>query len=272
MKLGCHCVLFGPRIASEPENILEALSKTGFEGVEMGARFIGSDRNPRIISALEANHLQLSALHVAIPMEMWESDPDKAIGAVLNAAHTIAEFPNKNLTMSGTPSEKAIEVAKAMNTAALRCKELGVSLNYHNHAAEFLVNGGAMYKALRDYAPEMKFGFDLGWVMKSGYDVYDVLEENKGRVHYVHLRDYDTRQPSEEELAQRGQHLAYLGGNISRIFPDIGDGIVDFRKLLHYLSGYLPADGWAVVEYETGEQDVSRYTRAYRLLHNMLIE
>ena len=274
MKLGCHCVLFQGRIATEPQYILNNLGKTGFSGVEMGARFIGTDKREFFTAALQEAGLELAALHVGVPMELWQESPQKAIAAVLEAADFVKDNPNKNLTMSGHACEKSIEAAKAMNEAARQCRSIGVTLNYHNHASEFLVRDAITYRALREYAPDLSFGFDLGWVQKGGFDPYDVLNDNKGRVKYVHIRDFDRQEMTGKEreefdalpAAQREAMLANLGGYISPIFPDIGDGKTDFAKLLAFLEDYLPADGWGVVEYETGPQDFERYRKAYLTL------
>lgn len=266
MKLGCHCVLFRERIATETQLVLDGMAATGFQGVEMGARFFGTERKEFLLDALQKAGIELAALHVGVPTEQWVSDPEKAIETVLDAARFIRDFPNKNLTMSGQPVEDAVTAAKNMNRAALACRELGVTLGYHNHATEFSANDAAMYKAIRDYAPDMNFAFDLGWVQKGGYDPYQVLEENKGRVAYVHLRDFggiDYLPESETPLKdQYGSHV----GDATPFFPDLGGGQTDFKKLLSYLEDYLPADGWAIVEYETGEQDFERYRKAKAFL------
>lgn len=264
MKLGCHCVLFRERIATETEVVLNELAKTGFQGVELGARFFGTERKSYLQKALHDAGIELAAIHVGVPPEVWQNAPEKAIDTVLEAARFMQDMPNQNITMSCSPGEDLIAIAKNMNRAALECKKLGVTLHYHNHAAEFL-NGGAMYLALKQHAPDLYFGFDLGWVQKGGWDIYEVLESNRGRCSYVHLRDFTEAGTLSEGKAE--EYSAYTGG-VSHEFPDIGEGTVDFHKLLTYLENYFPQNGWAVVEYETGDQDFGRYAKARAYLKN----
>ena len=146
MKLGCHCVLFRERIATETEFVLTNMAATGFQGVEMGARFFGTERKDELKAALEKAGIELAALHVGVPMDVWQNEPEKAIETVLQAARFIVDFPNKNLTLSASPCDNLEQVVAAMNKAAIACREMGVRLNYHNHAAEFNVNDAAMYK------------------------------------------------------------------------------------------------------------------------------
>ena len=265
MKLGCHCVLFRERIATETEFVLTNMAATGFQGVEMGARFFGTERKDELKAALEKAGIELAALHVGVPMDVWQNEPEKAIETVLQAARFIVDFPNKNLTMSASPCDNLEQVVAAMNKAAIACREMDVRLNYHTPAAEFNVNDAAMYKALRDHAPDICFGFDLGWIQKGGYDLYEVLEENRGRVSYVHLRDFGglSYLPADAEVKE--DYSSYVG-KATPFFPDLGGGETDFKKLLAYLKEYLPEDGWAIVEYETGEQDFDRYTKAKAFL------
>lgn len=245
MKLGCHCVLFKERIATETKSLLAEIAKTGFQGVELGIRFFGTERKDDLNAALSEAGLSLAGLHAGAPMEMWADAPGQACEIMKKAAMFLRGLPGKNLIMSGQPVQDPVRVAEGIDAAARACAELGVTLHYHNHAGEFL-DGAAMYNALRDRAPNVKFGFDLGWVQKGGFDPYRVLEDNRGRVSYVHLRDYDKPEGRE--------------------FPDLGGGGTDFSRLMPYLRDYLPEDGWAVVEYETGEEDLGRYARACEFL------
>ncbi|MDL2232274.1 sugar phosphate isomerase/epimerase [Ruminococcaceae bacterium OttesenSCG-928-L11] len=250
MKLGCHAVLFKDKIATDTQNVLNRLAQTGFQGAEMGARFFGMERQAELAAALQSAGIELSALHIGMPTAMWAENPEQARGIVRQAALFVKGIPCKNLMMSGQVCDNLPLVAKNINLAAEECLESGVVLNYHNHKGEF-DNDAEMYKILREQAPSLFFGFDLGWVRKGGYDIYRALEENQGRVGYVHVRDCGDDRESHE-------------------FPDLGSGNEDLKKLMAYLSGYLPADGWAVVEYETGEENFERYDTAYRYLQTLM--
>jgi sugar phosphate isomerase/epimerase len=259
LNLGCHAVLFGERIKTETAYVLENLAKTGFDGVEVGYRFFG-DNVAELARELKKQGLLLAGFHVGVKFAAFLNEPDKTGGFLLNIAERILEIPEavmprRNIVMSssfegfeggafeGNPRGLE-EAAERLGGIAAGLRERGVIVNYHNHAAEF--SGGALvYRMLREKAPLMNFGFDLGWVEAGGGDVKAVLKENPGRVQYVHLRD-----------------LASTGG---RDFADLGQGVSD-------LSGIIAAvkenagDGWLVAEYETGEQDFGRYKRAREYL------
>ena len=89
----------------------------------------------------------------------------------------------------------------------------------------------------------LSFALDLGWVVKTGIGALEVIEELRGRLSYVHLRDWSGSQ-----------------------FVDIGEGTTDIDGLVTALGPVLGDDGWLVVEYETGPQEMERYERAYERL------
>ncbi len=250
MKFGCHAVLFADRIRTEPLSLLQELKETGFSGVEFGARFVPLEDRTAVMEAFQKTGLEIAAIHY---MSLdWLSDPEKAIAGAVEEAKFLSAAGGKNLTMSfmAKPEDDLTVMAKNINQAAKAVKEYGVFLNYHNHNWEFQQNG-ACYRALCQYAPDLYFGFDLGWVRKGGFDPVAVLRENAGRVRYVHLRD-------------PGDDLE------SRTFPDLGEGKTDLKGQLAVLKEILPEDGWVVVEYETGEPDAKRYQKAKRYLDTLL--
>lgn len=253
MHLGCHAVLFRDRIKSETENIIKGLAETGFEGSEIGARFFGTDEKEILLKMLDKYNYQLSGMHVGVPLGDW-ANPEKREEQkrnVLAVAKFVRDMPNKNVIMSGSKLEEGTDLkaaAEAIEEAARECLKLGVKLNYHNHAWEFEDNA-KIFKALVKYAPSLYFALDLGWVYKGGFDPVEVVKQHRGRISYVHLRD-----PNE-----------------NKEFVNLGEGIFDYPKLMSLLEEVLGEDGWAIVEYEEGEQDFGRYKRAKAFLDSVLL-
>ena len=257
MKLGCHCVMFAGKLATDTEQVIGEIATTGFQGIECGSRFLSIDSRETLLGALKKNNLELAAIHFA---GNWSDDPRGTIQKVREEAKFMSMNKNPNITFSYMPTgeEDCVEMAKIFNEAAIVCKELGVSLKYHNHWAEF-ENGGRFYYALLDHAPELNFGFDLGWVKRGGFDPIQVLKEAGGRCTYVHLRDPDD-----------GPVNAEINGRKFYLFPELGKGLTDLKGQLSFLQSYLPDDGWVVVEYEGGEPDVQRYIRAKQYIDSLM--
>ena len=250
--------MFAAKLATDTKEVIGEIATTGFRGIEAGARFVALENRAPLMQALAENGLELAAIHYNYPD--WRTDPETGIKGAVEEARFMAGTANRNINMSfmPAPDEDLDAICDTFNRAARACAEYGVSLNYHNHRAEF-DNDGRFYHALLEKAPDLHFCFDLGWVWKAGFDPLKVLEEARGRCSYVHLRDPDS-----------GPDNAQINGHSFYLFPELGKGEVDLKSELDFLKGYLPEDGWVVVEYEGGEPDVQRYIRAKQYIDSIM--
>ena len=57
MKLGAHCVLFGPEIATDTDAVIGRLADVGAEGCELGERFFGVDDREKLTTVLDKYHV-----------------------------------------------------------------------------------------------------------------------------------------------------------------------------------------------------------------------
>jgi len=252
MRLGCHAVLFREKIKTDTENIIKGLSETGFEGSEIGSRFFGTEEKGLLLQILKKYNYQMSGMHVGVPLKDWANKEkrEEQKKNVLKVAEFVQDMPNKNVIMSGSDLEDGFDlkiIAEAIEEVAQGCLKLGVRLHYHNHAWEFKDNA-KIFKALVEYAPSLYFALDLGWVYAGGFDPIKIVEEHKDRISYVHLRD----------------------ANENKEFVNLGEGIFDYSKLMEVLKEVLGKDGWAVVEYEEGEQSFERYGKAKVFLDGLV--
>lgn len=246
MKLGCHAVLFKEKIKSDPDLVLAGYAALGYEGVEIGSRFYGVEDKEKLVSLLDYYHIALSAMHVGSPIVSWIDKGKENAQKTIDVASFVSTFPNKNVLMSGNREgfdrdAPFVEIAKQMEETAQRCLDLGVQLHYHNHDHEFFENG-RVFHILLEHAPSLYFGLDLGWAYVGGYDPIKALEEAKGRVSYVHLRDvYDVG---------------------VRDFPALGDGKIGMQAVLDKAEETVGKEGWGVVEFDHGESLMSRAREA----------
>lgn len=250
-------MMFAGKLATDTDEVIDSIGTTGFQGVECGSRFLSLDNREKMVNALKRNNLELAAIHF---QGQWREDPKGAINAVKAEAKFMQKNANPNITFSFMPEETDdfAALAATFNDAAKVCADMGVSLKYHNHAWEFK-NGGKFYYALLEHAPDLQFGFDLGWVKRGGFEPIEVLKEAQGRCTYVHLRDPDDG-PDNWEI---------MGRKFYR-FPELGYGKTDLKAQLAFLKTYLPENGWAIVEYEGGEPDVERYVRAKKVIDSLM--
>jgi sugar phosphate isomerase/epimerase len=263
MKFGCHAVMFGPMLATATETVFEKLSKTGFSGIEMGARFMGAKESGRIIESAEKWRLEIAAIHVPSSFSEFADKPEEVIDRVLKIAEIAKGLKNKNISMSclNKPSAEAKEpdprlkdpafvkkAAQGIGELVKRTKDMGVSLNYHNHYWEF-ENDCLLFNTLFMDVPDLNFCFDVGWVYSAGNDPIEIIERNTDRFPFIHLRDYS---------------------NEFKEFVNLGEGDLDYSRLLKTLNSNQGKCEWAIVEYEQGQPNYKRYTTARIFIENLM--
>jgi len=88
--------------------------------------------------------------------------------------------------------QKCIDFAKQAEEYALKLKEDGIDLYYHNHHIEFmkLENGKYLLDVLRENAPHMGFELDTHWIHRGGENPVEFIKKYAGSVRLLHLKDY----------------------------------------------------------------------------------
>ena len=283
MKLGGHCVLFGPAIAQDTEGTLGKLAFAGAEGCEIGERFFGTEGKETLVAALNEMHIELAGMHCnGLNLPDLLDDPEKSRQALLKTARLVADMPNKNIIATGATgdslevisarricdgavspelhcAENARTIARNLNTIARELREeYGVTIHYHNHSWEFADNG-LLWFAIADEAPDVCFALDTGWAAVSGFDPCELLTAYAGRFHYVHLRDYTAFENAGERLFS----------DVHQGFVTLGTGAMNYPRLMRCLERVLGREDWAIVEYEKGNFDQNSYLRAISYLRGI---
>lgn len=163
------------------------------------------------------NQLKINGLSCVIT----HTQPDKLLSDIKRVAKEHTVFGCNNIGLSFYPfgnEEKELKeiydtFVKTYKPVAQVLKNEGKYFMYHNHAAEFRkLDGKTVFKRLsEDFSPdELGFILDTYWIQVGGGDPSFWLENLKGRVPCIHLKD-----------CAYGQKMAVIGeGNINfdRVF------------------------------------------------------
>ena len=99
--------------------------------------------------------------------------------------------------------EKCIDFAKQAEEYALRLKEDGIDLYYHNHHMEFMkVNGEYLLDVLRQNAPHLGFELDTHWIHRGGENPVEFIKKYAGVVRLLHLKDYRIANVNMPDMSQ----------------------------------------------------------------------
>ena len=119
-------------------------------------------------------------------------------------------------------------VAENCNKAAVKAKEAGIQLAYHNHAFEFEPKEGGKCGFdifVEEFAPEMKFEVDVFWVQAGNHDPVKMIERLAGRVSQLHLKDL-----------RKGVNLPSYNGIQKDDFEELGDGMIPMESIIEAAS------------------------------------
>ena len=178
----------------------------GYDGVELAGTYgLSVSRCKEILDKLG---LALVCAHV--PMDQLEDN------GVLNAYAAAGMRYIAIPWMEAPADEEALAAAQAcIQAIALRCRERGMCLLYHNHDFEFHKIGGkyildAYYDAIP--ADLLKTELDTCWVNVGGEEPAAFVRKYRDRAPIVHLKDF---------FGSKTDHMyALIGSDAAKEAPD----------------------------------------------------
>ncbi len=187
-----------------------ALAAMGYREVEFAGLH---DHDAREVRTL-LDRLKLTAPSTHVSLEDLEQRFDTVVSNARALGHQWIVVPSLPEELKGIAGYT--EAARRLSHLAPRLKQLGFSLGYHNHDAEFARLGDGStcgYDILLEgtAAAEMKMELDLFWIRKGGADAVDYFRRHPGRFRLVHVKD----------MAADGSQV------------NVGDGLIDWPVLLH---------------------------------------
>ena len=185
----------------------------GYRAVQVSA--IGPIPDDEVVRIMTGEGLVICATHEPAPQILAE--PEAAIERVLRLGCKLTAYPfPRDINLASLESVQKL-VARLDEVGAL-FRNAGLQLGYHNHAVEFIRCGE---RTVLDYIfehtrPEnLVAELDTYWVQFGGGDVVEWCRKLRGRLPFIHLKDYvfvaETNQP---------------------VYGEIGEGNLDFPRII----------------------------------------
>lgn len=106
------------------------------------------------------------------------------------------------VSLEAASAAKAAPFAAALARFADEAAERGISLLYHNHAAEFC--GGAL-EYIMGLTPALGLELDVGWAVWAGRDPAALVRAYADRLKILHLKDVRVGRKGKERFAAVGE-------------------------------------------------------------------
>jgi len=169
----------------------------GYEAVQLTASLPESLTAEKLLELLADHGLKAVSSHESGAKIFNETD--RIIEKMLALGIRHLAYPAPHLCPTGVG--EVIDFAEKLNALALKFREHGITLAYHNHAIEFRrFEGKMMLELIYGHAPDLQGEIDTHWVQRGGADPVKWIRRLKGRMEVIHLKDYGVDTDTINEL------------------------------------------------------------------------
>lgn len=235
-RLACQNIIWDEERIAKRDYTVQAISEAGYEGIEIGARFLDLDHPGEFKAVLDAHRVHLVSIHIG-----WnpflDSKPGTERPPVTEEVERVIQFAKvtgtKFVNISGKDDDAQLKSGIAsLNQIGKTCHDNGMVLCYHNHGWEIRDDARILREIIDQTDPSLvSFCPDLGWVRKLTPDFDGILKLLSPRVRLVHFKDYVA------------DGLDCLDNE-----TEFGQGILDFDAAFRALRDHVRPDLWVIAE------------------------
>lgn len=256
LKLGVQMMMLRDFVKKHgPYECMKKLNELGFKYVEI-SQIEMSDNN--IVEFQRAfSDFGMQAFAISAPLYKNEMNPDSPFMMQnLDVFIDYAKRLNSKYIRIGMIPFSLMDdkdgikgFSRDMEKIANKLKTHGIKLYYHNHHIEFTkLDGEYILDLLLSEAPSIGYEIDVHWVHRGGRNPVSVIDELRGKVDLLHLKDYSLS-PMNIKDFDFSKYDTFINQFTSNIrFAEVGEGTLEFEEIIK--SG-IKSD----VEYYIIEQD-----------------
>jgi len=199
------------------EDTFRRLHEIGYKSIQMTAAIPETIPDEEIQSLLDRYGLKFISAHIKSGDLFSATDAVIARLKKFNIPH--AAYPNPHFSPTGVGEITGL--AERLNELALKFRDNGIILSYHNHAIEFKrFEGRLMLDLIFENAPDLQGELDTHWVHRGGGDVIKWIRKLAGRMEYMHIKDYGVN----------STNVSDIWSNVPVMLP-IGSGNLDWEGI-----------------------------------------
>ena len=183
-KVGLQLYSLRDAMAEDFCGTVKKVAEMGYKGVEFAG--YGGLKPAEMAALLKDNGLEAYGSHIG-GLPKTEAELDAEIEMALGAGYKYLVCPWQTMAVH----DDALRFAEVLNETAAKLRPHGLRLGYHNHAHEFVVDGGEVLidTVLANTDPDIFAEFDVFWVAYAGYDPLRYIRKYAGRQPLMHLKE-----------------------------------------------------------------------------------
>lgn len=166
---------------------------------------IGPIPEAEITAIMRGEGLTICATHE--PSAEILDQPEKCVARLQQLGCKLTAYPYP-AGIDFTSAEHVNTLVKKLAAAGEKFHAAGLTLGYHNHAIEFVRFQGAPvleYIYARTAPRHLAGEIDTYWIHYGGGDVVDWCRRLRGRLPFIHLKDYAFTKENKPAFAEIGQ-------------------------------------------------------------------
>ena len=227
----------------EPFEVMGKLVDIGYKCAEISQVPMSKENVAGFRKAIDELGFNISSLSAAVaplfpgqPGEYLSNDDDYK--KMLDDARTLQcdMFRIGMMPMNAIGDvNKCIDFAKQAEEYALKLKEDGIDLYYHNHHMEFIrVGGKYLLDLLRENAPHMGFELDTHWIHRGGENPVEFIKKYAGSVRLLHLKDYRIGNVNMPDMTAPDAMMKFMNAffNEPVQFAELGQGTLPLKACI----------------------------------------
>lgn len=239
-KIGVQAMMLKEKFEElGPYETLKKVSELGYNSVEISQIPMTDENVTEIKRARDKFNLEVASLSANVKPAPGNDDLETNFDKIVDNCKTL-DVDLVRIGMLPFESMKSLETVldfcREANEYAIRLKEHGIKLYYHNHHVEFKkYDGKFLLDIIAEECPDLGFELDLHWVQRAGASPIDTLKRFAGKVDLIHLKDYRVGDIPEEAFASldEGDIMTFYNAFTNIIeFAELGQGSMDYKPII----------------------------------------
>lgn len=239
-KIGVQAMMLKEKFEElGPYETLKKVSELGYNSVEISQIPMTDENVAEIKRARDEFNLEVASLSANVKPAPGNDDLETNFDKIVDNCKTL-DVDLVRIGMLPFESMKSLETVldfcREANEYAIKLKEHGIKLYYHNHHVEFKkYDGKFLLDIIAEECPDLGFEIDLHWVQRAGASPIDTLKRFAGKVDLIHLKDYRVGDIPEEAFASldEGDVMTFYNAFTNIIeFAELGQGSMDYKPII----------------------------------------